>query len=391
MLKEKIRVLLNATTIVNGGGVQATVSMVEHVIKTPPEEMEFIFALNKSITDQMSKDVLSSSECWQFDESPARPISGKRAKQMLESIVKNTKPDVVYSMGFPSYVNFDCPELGRYTNPWEILSLKEAWSRLPLIDRIKRNVLNIYRRYWARKASYFETQTQSAKDGIIKHIGVPANQVYVLSNTCNDRFLEVNARHESPRKTDEPFNILCLAADHWHKNLQIVPTVAELLKTAGMRCIFRLTLPHESSLWRSILDLSKANDTVSEVINIGPISLDTCIAEYSRADCIFQPTLAEVFSATYLEAMAMRVPITTSDIDFAHDICGPAAAYFDPVDPNAAAQILTRVLTSENYREKLINAGTARLAKFASPEEKYNSLIQTLRDIHEKNIRNLAQ
>ncbi len=42
---------------------------------------------------------------------------------------------------------------------------------------------------------------------------------------------------------------------------------------------------------------------------------------------VFIPTLLEVFSATYLEAMLMKKPIIASDLEFSRDICGESA-YF---------------------------------------------------------------
>ena len=40
------------------------------------------------------------------------------------------KPDLVYSIGYPSYINFNNVELGRYTNPWEINSEPLPWHKI---------------------------------------------------------------------------------------------------------------------------------------------------------------------------------------------------------------------------------------------------------------------
>ena len=47
------------------------------------------------------------------------------------------------------------------------------------------------------------------------------------------------------------------------------------------------------------------------------------------------PTLLESFSATYIEAMFHGKTILTSDLDFARDVCGEAAFYFDPLNPQS--------------------------------------------------------
>ena len=45
------------------------------------------------------------------------------------------------------------------------------------------------------------------------------------------------------------------------------------------------------------------------------------------------PTLVESFGLIYLEALMFRLPILTSDRDFAHWMCRDLALYFDPMDP----------------------------------------------------------
>ena len=39
--------------------------------------------------------------------------------------------------------------------------------------------------------------------------------------------------------------------------------------------------------------------------------------------------------------MMMSRPIVTPDLDFARDICGPAALYYDPLSAGGAADALT--------------------------------------------------
>ena len=92
------------------------------------------------------------------------------------------------------------------------------------------------------------------------------------------------------------------------------------------------------------------------VTNLSPLSLDRCVEEYKKASCVFQPTLAEVFSATYLEAMAMGVPIITSDLDFARDVCGNAAYYFNP-DDDRAANALAKIILNETLATEFAQKG----------------------------------
>jgi len=54
---------------------------------------------------------------------------------------------------------------------------------------------------------------------------------------------------------------------------------------------------------------------------------------YAQSDALLMPTLLESFSGTYVEAMFHKIVILTSKLDFAEDVCGESAFYFDPTSP----------------------------------------------------------
>jgi glycosyltransferase involved in cell wall biosynthesis len=55
-------------------------------------------------------------------------------------------------------------------------------------------------------------------------------------------------------------------------------------------------------------------------------------------------------------------PILTSDLDFAHEVCGDAAAYFDPWRADAIARALTDLRDDAARRDDLVERGRARVA-----------------------------
>ena len=87
------------------------------------------------------------------------------------------------------------------------------------------------------------------------------------------------------------------------------------------------------------------------------------------------PTLLECFSANYVEAMAMRRPIVTTDLGFAHTVCGEAALYFQPMNPRAALAQLDRALRSSHTRERLVTLGEGELERFGTAAERAASFL----------------
>lgn len=96
--------------------------------------------------------------------------------------------------------------------------------------------------------------------------------------------------------------------------------------------------------------------------NIGPVGMDEVPALYRSVDGMILPTLLESFSGTYVESMHYRVPIFTSDLDFARDVCGDVAYYFDPVDEESLYSIITTAFQDAADLETRVANGRERVA-----------------------------
>ena len=69
----EIRVLINATTIKNGGGVQAAISMIEYVTSENVPDIHFAFALSEAIAKDLPVQLL--------DQIKVRPSQQTASKE----------------------------------------------------------------------------------------------------------------------------------------------------------------------------------------------------------------------------------------------------------------------------------------------------------------------
>jgi glycosyltransferase involved in cell wall biosynthesis len=376
MNQSTYKVLVNATTITVGGGVQAAISFLEYAMCVGADPLEFTFAVSEPVYFGLPIKLREDKRIHVFGKSPAGIFSGRKSRQRLIELEKNLKADIVYSIGFPSYVKFIAAEIGRYTNPWEICAIPLAWKQLSLNEKFLRFLKNRYRIRMAGNASYFETQTMVAKNGIVDVMQTHPDNVFISPNSINDRFGVLGALIENKSCSEGVFKIFCLAAAHKHKNIEIIPSVAMALnKLTDRKFKFILTLPNSSSIWFSVQQEAARQGVNDAIENHGPLSLDQCLIVYRESSCVFLPTLAEVFSATYLEAMAMQVPILTSDLDFAKEVCLDAALYFDPLSAVEAAGRINQLIESPHLSNALIEKGMARLSSFPDSEAKHIMLI----------------
>ena len=381
---KKITLLINMSTITVGGGVQASLTFIEFILENKKRFSKFNFKL--ILTESLNKQISNNDfETYILHNSPAHPIKGYSARKQLLKIEYKCKPDIIFSIGFPSYVKFKAAEIGRYTNPFEICNTSLAFSQLNLFQKLKRLALSSYRLYYAKNASFFITQTEIAKSGIINKLKISEENVFVSSNTINSRFIDKKGIDNYPRKNKNKL-IFCLSAAHKHKNLELIPYVAlSLSKKCNYDFKFLITLPSESDLFKKIKKKSKKLGVFDKLVNLGQLNLSSVYQQYKKCDCLFLPTLIEIFSATYLEAMAMQIPVVTTDLPFAREICGEAALYFDPLCAEDASLKLDEVLKNKNTKNDLIKKGTNQIKTYPSQEKLFEKILDFIEKCSYKN------
>ncbi|QSH41980.1 glycosyltransferase family 1 protein [Lentisphaerota bacterium ZTH] len=76
------------------------------------------------------------------------------------------------------------------------------------------------------------------------------------------------------------------------------------------------------------------------------------------------PSFFEGFGLSLVEAMACKIPIACSANSSLGEIGGDAAMLFDPAEPEQITESMVKILTDNNFRNKLVEAGTRRKELF---------------------------
>ena len=108
-------------------------------------------------------------------------------------------------------------------------------------------------------------------------------------------------------------------------------------------------------------------DTTSEHIQfLGRVSDDELVRLYNQAACFVFPSLYEGFGLPPLEAMACGCPVLVSDIPVEREVCGDAALYFNPLDPNNILHTITQYLNNADViKEKMRQKGFENITRFS--------------------------
>jgi len=161
---------------------------------------------------------------------------------------------------------------------------------------------------------------------------------------------------------EKHFRLICLTRYNPHKNLEMIVELfinarEELKDIAVFITIAAEQHPNAKRLLNKIRQYNLSNN----IVNLGPVEQRRIPAYFKNCHALFLPTLIESFSATYLEAMQFDLPILTSNLDFAHEICGSAALYFDPWSSESMLEAIAKIRKDSDMRNSLMRAGRDRL------------------------------
>jgi len=368
--------VLNATSIVIGGGIQAVVSFIQTSLKKETD-VQWIYVLSKQVHGELEKfDLdLNNSNIYVFDKSPAKSLA---TRNTVKKLVDGKNANAVFTFFGPAHIDFKTPHLLGVANGWVTHSNYLAFTSLgSILKKIKVLLLIVYLGFWYRKADRWVVEAACAKKGLMRRMRLHKNKIDIVSNTCGDHYCNFLPEGKGANNV---FRILTLSSYYPHKNLEIIPLVSsELADLFGHKNFkFIITIPFNTKEEIALLNHAKHLNVETCLENIGPVDVVDGPRVYDESDVVFLPSLLETFSANYPEAMVMNKPIVTTDLDFSHDACGDAASYFKAKDAGSAASCIYRLLTDAKYAKKLTDNGQRQLSLLPDQDKKYSKYVNIL-------------
>lgn len=377
-----MRILLNGTTLVKGGALQACVAFIKSSIQYHYSNNEIYYVISKEIKNELTTSSYEkiAKQVYVFDESPARNVASRKELLKLESSIK---PDVIFTFFGPAYVSFHSTHVCGVADGWVTHSNSSAFRKIGSVFGVIRTLLLLfYKAYWYRKADTWVVEAECAKVGMIERLRCNQELIYIVPNGCAGHYLLEDEITQFPDNNDK-LRVLCLSAYYKHKNIEIIPQIAKELKAIKPELNFEfvLTISESESGLNKIKLLSERLGVTNYINNIGPVSIADGPSIYKTAHISILPSVLETFSANYPEAMAMGLPILTTDFDFSRDICGDAALYFNANNAKEAAYKIIELIDNLDKRIELIQLGKKRLKECPVPENKYQMYLDILEQV----------
>ena len=170
----------------------------------------------------------------------------------------------------------------------------------------------------------------------------------------------------------EGYKLLCLSRYYSHKNFEIFLDLADFIIRHRTNWKIVITVDQgQSTEARRFLDAVKERELSQVIWNIGPVDMKDVPTLYRRCDSLLLPTLLESFSGTYVEAMYHGKAIFTSNYEFAHDVCGDSAWYFDPLNAENIFNTIGYALRNPDLIRKKILKGNKILNEMPDWNQAY--------------------
>jgi glycosyltransferase involved in cell wall biosynthesis len=349
-----MKFLVYAANLHVGGGVQVATSVIEELslMKTRPAGLT-VWA--SSVVDanlrQLGFDPAAFAGYEVVDHRGLSTLWSGAAARMAgyDCVLVIFGPLYVVRRTVPSVVGF--------AQPWIIYPDNEIHGRLPMLRRwltcLKFRIQGVF----FRRADVLLAELEHVRKGLVRQGIAEPDRIRVVHNCLSSIYLQPE-RWQSvtvPQRRGR-FRLGFVGRNYPHKNTVIFPEVrAVLLRKHGLEVDLYVTFTDDE--W-----FACAPEFRQAAENVGPLSVPQCPNFYRAMDGVLFPSLLECFSATPLEAMAMERPLFASDRPFIRDVCTEHAHYFDPMDPEAAADCIARYLKSDRDGARLAAARERALA-----------------------------
>lgn len=365
-------ILINASNLHTGGGVQVAVSsLYETSLLQNDSSLSIDVIVSSEVDNGLARLKTDTSVFSNYEVINTYGI--KAFFSSLNSRVRNY--DVVFTVFGPNYLRAKAKK--------EIVGFAQLWIlnfNNPISEKMSffnRNILRFkFYIQWLffLRADHYIVELEHVKKSLVESKSVYSKRISVVYNTVSSLYKDRSKwQPVLINKNQEEISLGIVTRDYPHKNINILPMVADALETKhNLKAHFYTTL--NDAEWTTKDAFFKKH-----VSTVGSLSPDQCPSFYGQIDAVVFPSLLECFSATPLEAMVMSKPLFASDRGFVRDVCGGHATYFDPLDADDIALNIANYFKAGIERSEQLQQARSHAINFSSARgraEQYLEIIQ---------------
>jgi len=207
--------------------------------------------------------------------------------------------------------------------------------------------------------------SEHTKKDILKNFNISPKKVIVTYEGVDtiEKPLMVNSEAVLKKYGIMKPYILYVGNAYPHKNLDRL--ISSFKRVAKKHPGLSLVLAGKEDYFFKRLKNFVTDNGISSVVFPDHIDEDHLPTVYREAKIYVFPSLYEGFGLPPLEAMARNIPVASSNASCLPEILENAAFFFDPRGISETAEAIEKVLTDNDLRKRLIEAGREQIKKYS--------------------------
>lgn len=357
----KLKILILAHQIKAGGGKVTCINILdallaidnnnEYFLVVPDHEDYHVLNLEERVSEvRYYKQRLGYIDRFVFD------------LYTRHKYIDEFDPDLIWAMGGFGLIDPPTNQAVSIQNPYLMYDLDKI-TELDIVSRVK---VSYQRQIFQKQLSntdFVIFQTNTMKKRCKNRYNYRGNTLVTFKGVS--KFIDQGNRQvpKRLRSYQEKFKLFYLTRYYPHKGIEALIEMMDKYREELSDTILIITIEanqHKNAA-KVIHDIRKRGLS-DRVINVGYLQQSELAGYYRNCDSLIMPSRLESFSGTYLEAMKFGLPILTSDLDFAREICGDSAEYFNPWDLKSIFHKVQKVKNNTALSDQLVRKGKERLS-----------------------------
>ena len=187
-------------------------------------------------------------------------------------------------------------------------------------------------------------------------------------------------------REDGTLRIIYLSIYYPHKDPHTLARATELLNRKGVAAHAWITMePEDFAMWSTgPEDMALLReDQRTGYLTLGRLAHADVGTALANHDVLVFPSLTETFGFPRVEAMAVGIPVVAADTPIHREICGDAALYFAPENPEDVCARVLELDADADLRTRCRERGRARVKERFTWERHMRALIDCFKTVTE--------
>lgn len=367
-----MKVAIDAVGIRGHGGAAVLCELLQWMPTVRPDWEWHVFIFKRHLREfddplVSNRVVFEHTDCGNSGRSRLRWVNNLIPKRLEE-----IKADVLFAFSNIAPSRSGVPQVVFCHQAYAFFS--DALSTLPLLKQLHMLFMRYQILRGARASQALIVQTDAMLKRILEIEPALVGRVHVIPSGYRTAPAVTKLSPAIKSLIDCASRPRLIYVSHPGRNknhLALIRAMSIILKTfpsASMLLTLdkqRMSDPLYQSVVDKLLHEAEALGVNERLVWLGILNPDEVDYALRSSDLMVFPSLAESFGLGLVEAMAAGCPVAAADLPYAHDVCGGAAVYFLPRNPENIAEVVVRTCSDPTSREKLRGAAAQQQERYS--------------------------